>query len=297
MEKFILERLHPVPFTLNGRKKDEDATEQEKSDARASIGALTWAAKEGRPDCAAGASIIASCLNKLKVQDVIDLNKTIEEAKVHADLTVTIQPIEEEKMCVGVVTDASYANTEAYSSQGGCGILCYDRELEKNGVGRGNLLYWKSAKIHRIVNPTLAAETQALAKGLQELAWSITVYNEMADPEFDLKGWEKNAKQRRLMAVARENVDETLRQGLCLVDAKSLFDHLVKSTVGSTDDRRTAIEMQLVRQSMQETGTCVQWISHKRMIIDCLTKRFGNKEPLYQFLKSGLLNFSQVQPT
>ena len=90
MEKFISERLNKVPFNLNGRKKDEDATDQEKDDARAAIGALTWAAKEGRPDCAAGASIIASCLNKLKVQDMIDLNKIITEAKDHAAMTATI---------------------------------------------------------------------------------------------------------------------------------------------------------------------------------------------------------------
>lgn len=123
MEKFILERLRPVPFTLNGRKK-------ERSDARASIGALTWAAKEGRPDCAAGASILASCLNKLKVQDVIDLKKVIAEAKAHANLTVTIRKIEKEKLSFGVITDASYANTETYSSQGGFGILCYNKDLE-----------------------------------------------------------------------------------------------------------------------------------------------------------------------
>ena len=140
MEKFISERLNKVPFNLNGRKKDEDATDQEKDDARAAIGALTWAAKEGRPDCAAGASIIASCLNKLKVQDVIDLNKIITEAKDHAAMTVTIQKIENDKVCFGVITDASYANTETYSSQGGFGILCYDKDLESSGIGKGNLL-------------------------------------------------------------------------------------------------------------------------------------------------------------
>lgn len=83
------------------------------------------------------------------------------------------------------------------------------------------------------------------------------MYNELDDIDFDLKEWEKNAKRRRLTAMAKEGLDETLRQGLGLVDAKSLFNHLVKSTVGATDDRRTPIEMQLVRQSTQETGATV----------------------------------------
>ena len=253
---------------------------------------MTWAAKEGRPDCAASASLIASCLNNLKVQDVIDLNKAIKEAKEHEDLTVKIQPINEEDMCFGVVTDASYANTETYSSQGGFGVLCYDKQLEKKGIARGNLLYWRSGKIHWIVNSTLAAETQSLAKGLQELAWSITVYNELGDPSFELREWEAAAKKRRLKAIAKEDIDETLKKGLCLVDAKSLYDHLVKSTVGSTDDRRTAIEMQLIRQSVQETGTAIRWINHEKMLVDSLPKRRGNKERLYRFLATGILNFS-----
>ena len=221
------------------------------------------------------------------MQDVIDLNKAIKEAKEHEDLTVKIQGIPEDEMCFGVITDASYANTETYSSQGGFGILCYEKKMEETGVGRGNLLYWRSAKIHRIVNSTLAAETQSLAKGLQELAWSITVYNELGDPNFELKEWEAAAKKRRLKAIAKEDIDETLMKGLCLVDAKSLYDHLVKSTVGSTEDRRTAIEMQLVRQSMQETGTGIRWVNHEKMLVDCLTKRSGNKDPLYRFLATG----------
>ena len=131
------------------------------------------------------------------------------------------------------------------------------------------------------------------SKGLQELAWSITVYNEMSDPDFDLRQWEAAAKSRRLSAIAKEGLDETLRKGLCLVDAKSLFDHLVKTTVGATEDRRTAIEMQLVRQSMLETGTTVKWVNHERMLADCLTKRLGNRIPLYEFLRTGILNFSK----
>ena len=66
MQKFIEERLHEVPMSM-GRKKDLEApaTLEERSAARAAIGSLTWAAKEGRPDCAATASIIASCFSRI----------------------------------------------------------------------------------------------------------------------------------------------------------------------------------------------------------------------------------------
>eukprot|EP00435_Cladocopium_sp_Y103_P014567 s4025_g3.t1 len=158
-------------------------------------------------------------------------------------------------MCFGVITDAAFANAGSGSSQGGFGVLCYEKGLAKEGCAKGNLLYWRSGKIQRVVSSTLAAETQSLAKGLQELAWSITVYNEISTPDFELKQWEEAAKIRRLEALAKDDIHPTLKEGLCLVDAKSLYDHLVKTTVGATEDRRTAIEMQVVRQSLAETAT------------------------------------------
>lgn len=69
MQKFIEERLNEVALAVGrAKEKDAEANAEERAQARASIGALTWAAKEGRPDAAATASLIASCLNKMKIQ-------------------------------------------------------------------------------------------------------------------------------------------------------------------------------------------------------------------------------------
>ena len=83
------------------------------------------------------------------------------------------------------------------------------------------------------------------------------------------------------------NSDERLKRCLCVVDAKSLYDHLVKETVGSAEDRRTAIEMQVIRQSMNETRASIRWVPHPRMFMDCLTKRAGNRSSLEELLYSG----------
>lgn len=82
------------------------------------------------------------------------------------------------------------------------------------------------------------------------------------------------------MSLTKKDADDTLRRSLCVVDAKSLFDHLVKETLGCTDDKRTAIEMQMIRQSMMETGAEIRWVPHPQMFMDCLTKRCGNRDPL-----------------
>ena len=291
MIKYVSERLEEVPLA-KGRKKDEEATPEERDATRAAVGALTWAAKEGRPDAAATASLIAGCLNHLKIQDILDLNRTIREVKQQAEMSIQIQPIPEDRLCFGVVTDASWANSSEEKSQGGFAVLCYDEALVKTGRAPGNLLHWRSGRMHRVVNSTLAAEAQSMSRGLQELAWTVTVYNEMVQKDFDLQRWHEEAQKRRLVAMSHDGANEKLQKSLCLVDAKSLFDHLVKTTVGSTEDRRTAIEMQCIRQLMQEVGATVKWIRHEQMLVDCLTKRVGNKAPLYQFLKSGCLDFS-----
>jgi len=299
MEKFASERLEEVKLDKGraAQAKQEPASEEERAQARAVLGALTWAAKEGRPDCAAPASILASTLNKMTIQDIIDLNKTVRDVKLSHKLCIPIQPINIQELQWGVITDASYANTEDGASQGAYGVICYDNELWEKGCGRANLIHWKSSKIQRIVNSTLAAEAQSLSKGLSELAWTVTVFNEMVDPTFELKNWENEIKKRRLHVLTKSNAEERLKKGLCVVDAKSLFDHLVKETIGTTTDRRTAIEMQVIRQSLLETGTQVKWVPHPRMTMDCLTKRHGNRVPLIEFLDSGRLNFSTERST
>ena len=144
-----------------------------------------------------------------------------------------------------MVTDASFANASGGASQGAYGVLCYDEDVATLGSGVGNLIHWKSGKIHRVVNSTLAAETQALSR-------TVSVYAELTDPKFKLEEWQAAARKRRMHALTKDNPEPVLKKGLCVVDAKSLFDHLVKETVGATEDRRTAIEMQVIRQSQRQ---------------------------------------------
>ena len=288
MQKFVEERLQEVPLEVGrAKRKEDDATEEERKKTRAAVGALTWSAKEGRPDAAAAASLIASSLNTLKVQDILDLNRTIKEMKKSADLCLKIQPITSSRMVWGVVTDASYANAKDKASQGAYGVICCDEDVLEGRRGTTNLLHWKSGKMHRIVNSTLAAESQSLSKGLSELAWTVTVYQEMISQNFDLREWQSKVKQQRMVALTKSDSDSRLKRCLCVVDAKSLYDHLVKETVGTAEDRRTAIEMQVIRQAMGETGACIRWVPHPKMFMDCLTKRHGNRASLYELLQSG----------
>lgn len=293
MQKFVEERLETVPLA-KGRKAEEEASLEEREATRAAVGSLTWAAKEGRPDAAAAASLVASALSSLKVQDVMDLNKAIVAVKKRADLSLKIQSIPLSVLQWGVITDASYANASKGRSQGAFAVIAFEEKMVMEGSGKCNLLHWRSGKIQRVVNSTLAAETQSLSRGLSELSWTVTVFNELTTEDFNMKDWEGALHQRRLQAFASEKTEPDLKS-ICVVDAKSLYDHLSKETIGTASDKRTALEMQVIRQTLAETSTSIKWLPHPKMVVDVLTKRNGNIEPLHHLLDSGVFSLADTK--
>ena len=54
-------------------------------------------------------------------------------------------------------------------------------------------------------------------------------------------------------------------------------------TSGGANDRRTAIDIQIIRASMDAQGAMVRWVDHSGMYADSMTKRIGNV-PLLQML-------------
>ena len=146
MEKFVAERLKEVPLEKGRATQSHlEATEQERDDTRAAVGSITWAAKEGRPDGAAIASLVASSLSSLKVQDIVDLNKCIKRMKEEAALKIPIQSIPLNELCWGVITDASYANAAKGKSQGAFAVIAYDKGVIEKGEGRCNLMHCNGA--------------------------------------------------------------------------------------------------------------------------------------------------------
>ncbi len=149
-----------------------------------------------------------------------------------------------------------------------------------------NLLHWKSGKLQRTVNSTLAAETQALARGVGDLLWMLVMYMEITDPSFQLREWRKHVKKRGYTAFTKYDEKEELAGALAIVDAKSLYDLLAYETTGGSD-RRTALDVQVLREELADLEGKIRWIDHLHMPADCLTKKQGRCEALEQLLRTG----------
>ncbi|CAK0874751.1 unnamed protein product, partial [Prorocentrum cordatum] len=81
---------------------------------------------------------------------------------------------------------------------------------------------------------------------------------------------------------------------LSVVDAMGIYDTLSKLTAGSKSDRRAAIDLAVVRTSMEKIGSAIRWMPHPLMPVDCMTKSDLAKTNAAQLtmLKSGMLRLS-----
>eukprot|EP00435_Cladocopium_sp_Y103_P012580 s2098_g3.t1 len=284
MCKFIQERLEEIPLE-KGRKsqKKEPVTESERAQARALCGSLNWLSKEGRPDAAGPSSLMSSRLTRMVVEDLIQLNEVVKVLKDSAELTIQIQPLK--NMQLAVITDASFGN-DGFHSQGGQMILSHEPGLKGGAKVKTNLLWWRSAKLQRVVNSTLAAETQSLSKGIGDLLWMKVLIRELTEEKFNIKEWPAKLASERVVALAKDTSSKELQECLAIVDAKSLFDHLSKESIGG-QDKRTAIEIQIIRQELAQMHGEVRWIDHPAMLADPLTKVKGSTRALHDMLSTG----------
>lgn len=285
MEKFVLERLNEIPVARErARQKEEKVTEEERSQARGVCGALNWLSKEGRPDASAPASLMSSRITELTVQDLLTINEVVKTIKQRPKVHLKIQPLKQ--ISFSVVTDASFANS-GHRSQGGQMIISHERDLRYGKTVKANLLAWRSGRIQRVVNSTLAAETQSLSRGMGDLLWMMVLFEELQDEVFALREWPQRLGNQEVMAMVFSSTSEELRHSLAIVDAKSLYDYLSKDTIGG-QDKRTAIEVQIIREDLAGLSGEVRWVDHPAMLADGLTKIKGSNEPLFRLLETGV---------
>ena len=284
MEKFVLERMEEIKLD-KGRasQKKEEVTEDERGAARALCGSLNWLAKEGQPDLAGPASLMSSRLTRMKIEDVLALNEVVRAIKKEPCLALRLQPLQ--RMRFGVVSDASFGNDEMHS-QGGQMIICYEDGLQRNEKARTNVLCWRSGRLQRVCNSALAAETQSLSRGMGDLLWVMVLFEELQEEGFSIREWPEKLCGSKVMALASSSTSEKLRGSLAVVDAKSLYDQLCKETIGG-QDKRTAIEIQIIREDLSSLQGHIRWVDHQAMIADGLTKVRGSNEALYRVLKTG----------
>eukprot|EP00435_Cladocopium_sp_Y103_P001047 s2611_g1.t1 len=232
-------------------------TKEELQSFRGWIGSLQFAATNTRPDISSKLSLLQAKVSNATVADLIQGNRILEEAKKHSSTNIRIQSIPVADVHFMSFSDAAFATREKANSQKGCLILATTKQINEVQSVKVSPITWYSKKIARVVASTLASETYALSGALDLLSWIRIHWAWLINPSLH---W--------------QNPEETLASlppAFAVVDCKSLYDLLQKTSVPQCSEYRTLLEALVIRDRLRE-GVVVKWVHSAAQMADALTK-------------------------
>ena len=202
-------------------------------------------------------------------------------ARQNAQLPIVFRAVQPDQLAVMCHSDAAYANGRDGATQAGFVVSFTHKGMNDGAVQQWTPAYWRSYRLPRVVNSTLSAEAQAMSTATGMLEWILLLLSEALDGPCNLRSCWQYASQRCSMA---------------LTDCKSLFDHLVSKSSPTLEDKRTALDVVIVRESLGRVNANLRWIPTDRMIADALTKETAEAIDLLRAcLRTGQYQISDEQ--
>jgi len=250
--------IPPINVSRDRRRTPEaPISTQELQDLRGLIGSLQYAASNTRPDLSCRLSLLQARVTCATVSDLLQGNRILADAKKFSDTEIRIKSLPPKQVRFISFSDAAFATREKAHSQKGCLILTTTGDIDQLKAAPVSPLIWFSKKINRVVASTLASETYALSGALDLLSWTrlhwawiLNPFLNWKVPEIALKG---------------------LPPALAVVDCKSLFDLLQKTSIPQCTEHRTALEALVIRDRLKE-GVLIKWVHSAAQMADSLTK-------------------------
>jgi len=220
------------------QSQDEPVDEKERQALRGLVGSLQYAATNTRPDISAKLSLLQAKIYSACVKDLLDANRLLTETKQHKDTKITIKSIPLEDIRFVSFSDAAFANRANSQSQKGCLILAASKSIGEWKASDVSPLIWYSRKIARVVASTLASEAYALSGSVDLLSWLRVQWSWLCQPSHEWKNPEK------CLADSPE--------AYAVVDCKSLYDLIQKTTIPQCQEYRTMLEALIIKDRIKE---------------------------------------------
>ncbi|CAE8626700.1 unnamed protein product [Polarella glacialis] len=249
---------------------------------RSLVGALSWFATQSRIDIAGDVAFLQSSFPEPTWENVAEGNRLLKLAQDN-EVMLKFSSIEPESLTFLLAADAGWANAEAFRSQAGWIIGAVHEDIVKNITSMWNPIAWKSHKLKRVTNSTLASETMALAEGLAEMEWLMAHWLEFKHHDLNLRDCVDGTALKPGMIILRD--DAEMKSCVCVTDCKSVYDVLSKE--GSPSDKRTAIELLIIKESLVRGHHHLRWVDTRVMLADPLTKRKHDGMFLRDSIKRG----------
>ena len=248
-QEHYIESINPIPINKERLlEKDSQLNKKELANFRTLIGQLSWVSTHTRPDIAFETCELGGSVKNAKITDLIKLNKLVVRLK-SSHVNIFFPKFESLNHCtIKCFTDASFRNLPQEGSQAGYIIF-----IENDGEKCKSPVYWKSKKISRVVDSTLAAETMALHEGAK-----TSIY---------------------LATMIKQLLPNITTKVICITDNKSLVDAL-HSTKMMTDRWLRLNIFGIKSMLTNHEVDSVQWIDTKNQLADCLTKKGSCRDNL-----------------
>ena len=293
------QNLQRVFIPRNRRNQPKSKlTPDELHEYRSIVGQLAWPARESMPQLAYGVSDLQQKTSNATIHDLVHANNVLGLAKRWAEtdkqklvfrpftgdvsLNVVVKETNKKakkqrdqqrmaRLGIGAVHDASFMQQPQDGSQYGYLLMLAPVTLFDEPTTT-HLLDWSSAKIHRKVRSTLAAEASGGSRAYDRAMYARAMIYEIECGKD--AHWTEMCKQ----------------VPFCLgTDCKSLFD--LCSKVGSLpDERRVALDLLDVREGIEEMKDQIRWVPTDHMLADAFTKSMP-PDLLLKYLKDGKYSF------
>ena len=295
-----------VPADLHD---DEPASPELVQRHRSMVGALSWLAKQTRPDLQFSVAQAQRIQNHPTIGDIKQTNKVVNLAKKHKEQGVLLRKIPEEDMAVFAFHDAAWGNVHpeqvpdvhqewegnhALGSQLGSLVMIGDKKCLNNQPNPASMVDWRSKSSTRVCRSTFAGETMACGDALEMALF--------------LRGLMVSFLHGGL--VMENDAGKVLPLHL-MTDCRSLYDHLHREGVPRPpSEKRLAIELAAIRQALSIEGRHqwaekhgageirpdrplkppIHWLPTDRQLADVLTKKMA-ATTWWQMIGEGWLSF------
>ena len=249
MQKPKLRTKDPITMEVN----DEEVTS-----LKSCLGAALWLARETRPDLSIQVSQGQQLMPRPTLGEAKAVGNVVRRAKQYQELEWTILPIPVKKLRLCLHTDAAFGNAKGKGTQAGYIVGVTNDQLQQGQQSPWAPAAWRSYRLKRVVGSTFAGETQALMDGLGHAEWIGCHLAEGIFQNFSLQDRGRFLKQFEFQAI---------------VDCKSVYDHLQQyASPGSVSDKRVAIDLVIIRETLQRIHGVIRWCPTWLQLADALTK-------------------------
>ena len=250
---------------LMRKEQPGDANETEKVAMRSVLGALGYLARESRPDLSGPVLILQGRLNRAQVSDIQETKRAVGLAKAHTDLALPVCKVPLDQVCIVSYGDASGGSTRAEQAQAGYVIMFADMSLLPGLAAPVTLVSWRSHRVKRVVASASAAEATGLSEAIAQGDWVRALWSEMV-LGLSLREWRERKKDVPPL--------------VSVTDSKGNYDHLHNETIGPDEDRRSAIDLAIIREDSSRPQMFLRWVDGKAQVADALTKLHGDGDLL-----------------